>query len=174
MKKLSALLFALVVIFSITSFASADTGFDPSVYSNEELEQIMASISSYRCNAQEGDEIYNRNGIRIEYRGIKHSSGYVVVLFVENNTNDTIRIELEKALLDRAALTRSNAGSCPIEANTIWISTTGSSHFILYTDVLSDYGITHGTNLDCTFEIENSNYRTIDTFDLHLTVDMTP
>ena len=169
-----ALILACALLFSMSA-CFAETNFDPSAYSDEELRDILSKINLYfsESSVREGDVLYDANGVYVEFRGVVQplSRGYVLKIFVRNETDDEVSLYLDKALVDRATLTKSNS-SAYIEPNSLFISTTRSNYFILYTDVLADYGIDHGKYLESTFSISSDSFK--DTFDLNIPVDFTP
>lgn len=173
-KRLIAFVLACWLLLSV-SVCFAETTFNLSEYTDEELQEILAKINLHfsETSVKAGDILYDANGLYIEYRGLEkpYSHGYVLKIFVRNDTNEKVSLKLSSAFVDRATLTRSNS-SASIDPNSLFVSTTGSTYFILYTDVLADYGIDHGKYLECSFSISSESIK--DAFDLNLSVDMTP
>ena len=174
MKRLFVLL--LIICLSICAVpCHAEVDFDPTLDTEQELREILAEINLHLSETivHEGDVLYDSNGIYVEFRGLEECYGddYFLKIFIRNDTDEEVWLYLESAFLDRATLTRSNADAT-VAPKSLYVSSVGSRSFILYTDVLEDYGIAHGTYLECTFTLYYGDME--ETIPLNLVVDITP
>ncbi len=175
MKRFFALLLCVCAL-TVWAAALADTDFDPSRYTEDELYEIMASISLHLRNAEAGEVIYDRNGVVIEFRGIAYDrsfNNYYFDVMVRNDTDSDLTLSLNSVYLDRAKVGLANS-SGSIRANSLWISSLGSKNLKFSVADLAGYGITRATNLDASFTLTSSDRSIKDSFELHLPVDLVP
>lgn len=174
MKKLLAFLMAACMMLGVAG-ALAEVDFDPAAYAEAELREIVSKINLHldALQIKPGDVLYDKDGVYVEFRGMEeyYSSGYYLKIFVRNDTDEKVNLYLSKAYVDRAILSRSNADAS-IDPHALYVSSTGNHCFILYTDVLEDYGIEHGTNFESSFILTVGEEK--HEFDLNLVVDMVP
>ena len=175
MKKIVLIVFFLATCLLLPiSSCNSETDFDPSQYTDTELIEILSKINLYfsKKSIQEGDVLYDDNGVYIEYRGLVqiNSNTYYLKIFARNETDKPIELYMNDAFVDRAKLEIANTYE-RIEQNSLFIST---NSYYLKTKVLADYGIDHGKYLECRFTIHIYSGDITDKINLYLSVDLSP
>jgi len=154
--KFICLLISIMLLVGCTASALADVQFDPSNYTKEELLTIDAMITSYLRNTNEGNIIYDENGITIEFLGISPDIfGYLVELLIINESADKVYAIVNDLMINRCTV--SGVGSFfDISSNSIY-ATKANSNFIFKNDDLESYGIKSIERID--FNISLCPYR---------------
>ena len=153
-------LFIIVIFLSIcfTIVTYADVDFDPSIYTNEELEEIISTINNYlpqsSDKSSEAEVLYDEDGVYVEFRGIYKysSSSYIVDLYVDNTKGEEIYLSLRDGRVNRASIGFSNNG-ISIQDNSIYLAS-ANFDFIIDTDDLRPYGIDTINQLDFTLNLK--------------------
>ena len=182
MKKLALMI--VVMILASTIAATADTRFDPSQYSVEELSAIQDIISNYLSqnenNAEDDSKavLYNENGICIEFKGIDHysKSNWLINLYIENNYGEEISVLLNDGRANRFAIEFSN-GFTTIGDDSVYLAKPNFD-FLIKIDDLNEYGISTLETLDFNLVIKKGGWLTGEkiaevpvTLELHETVE---
>ena len=157
MKRFLSLLIFLFVLTSSFAYASADVNFDPSVYTSDELHEIVSIINNYLPKTPKGEVLYNEDGVYVEFRGIyKHSSSkYIVDLYIENTKGEEISFALWYFRVNRATISLGNSGDT-LEDDCIYL-TSANYRLIIDTSDLELYGIDTISRLDFTLVLKKGD-----------------
>ncbi len=156
MKRLSALILALVLALgAVPALAAVD--FDPSLYSPDELKEIMEMISDYLREAQAGRVLWDRDGILAEYRGpVRWGAGrWIVNLYIENNTAERIFVGFSGEAADGFQFHTGNNGAF-VEPGVRYLAEPNLG-FIIDAANLRPYGLTQLQTFTFTLDIKSGS-----------------
>lgn len=112
MKKTAKVLIALLIAALLSCSAClADTDFDPASYTNDELREILRTISIYLAHQDEGATVlYDSDDVYIECRGLVpyYSSGVLLDLYIENNRDTEIRYNIYGVAVNKYSMQFAN------------------------------------------------------------------
>ena len=177
MKKWFAL---MLVIMTLCMTATAETAFDPSQYTMDELKEINNIIMSNLLKTEKGDVIYDKDGVYIEFRGIVRDSKsrYILNLFIVNSTNDEIEVTVTynasgnkySILVNRCDMPIGNCG-VSVEKNSALLTGTDFK-YLLDTEDFEMYGIDIVTHLEFSLDIKGENGTVTVPFSLNVDVPL--
>lgn len=155
-KQIVVLIIVLSLCSASLSLAKAD--FDPSIYTKEELLEIVTIIYNYLPKTPIGEILYDDGSVYVEFRGIeKYSTGtYIINLFVENNRGEEVYLDLSKCKANRASFGVGN-GRLSIPDDSIYLT---KPHFglVINSYDLRAYGIDTINQLDFIMQLTTKDY----------------
>ena len=149
MKRRITAVLALMALIPTLTFAE----FDPSIYSEAELYDIIDKIYAYIPKTPEGTVLCNEQGVYVEFRGIYKysSSSYIVNLYVDNTCGEDVYLSLRDGRVNRASIGFANNG-VSIQNNSIYLAS-ANFDMIIDNDDLEPYGISTINSVDFTLNV---------------------
>lgn len=177
MKKWFAL---ILVVITLCMTASAETAFDPSQYTMDELKEINNIIMSKLLKTEKGDVIYDKDGVYIEFRGIVRDSEsyHILNLFIVNSTKENIKVYVTynasgnkySILVNRCDVAIGNC-SVSVEKNSALLTGTDFK-YLLQTKTFEMYEIDTVTHLEFSLDIERENSTVTVPFSLNVDIPL--
>ena len=119
MRKLFALMLALT---TLCTMAYAESIFDPSQYTEEELREIDTLIHMHLTKTEEGTVLYDDNGIYVEFKGLyleKWGDGIGVNVLIQNNSGQYLRFDTLGHTINKATFGWNNCYTLPRRSTTL-------------------------------------------------------
>lgn len=167
MKKLLCVMLIFAAL-GVTAFA--DTTFDASLYTKEELREILTQIY-LQIPASEGDVLlFDQDGIQVVYCNIKATGSFWRInLMVTNNTDNSVSVSVNKLKGNRAQLGIWDNGNT-VDGQSVYLSAPNND-FGIERSAMLEYGIETLKTLDFELKIYFTESKESVTVPVHLDVD---
>lgn len=171
MRKLFALMLALT---TLCMMASAETVFDPSQYTEEELREIDTLIHMHLTKTEEGTVLYDENGIYVEYRGLyqePYDDGIGVNLFIQNNSGKYLTFDLQDyTAVNKATMAFWNGINIWLHDGIMHMTKPHNEWYLNFDD-LKEWGFTTIQSIDFTIYVCDEDWITYCSIPVSLTLD---
>lgn len=156
MKKTFAL---LLVLTTLCTMAYAETAFDPSQYTEEELREIDTLIHMHLTKTEEGTVLYDENGIYVEFKGLyldPYHDAIGVNVLVQNNSGKYLSFEIWDTTVNKATMWFWNATNFWLHDGTMHM--TKPEQWLVPFENLADWEFTTIHSIDFTISVQDENW----------------
>lgn len=155
------------------SVASAETAFDPTQYTEEELSGIDNLIHMHQAKTEEGTVLYDENGIYVEYRGLypeELGSGVAVNVLIQNNSGKKLSFEPWGATVNKATMAFGNSMNFWLNDGTMHLTKTEREWYMDYDD-LAEWEFTTIESLEFNINVYEEGFNFLFSIPVSLTED---